>query len=320
MKLILLGLVCVLVQLAHCSVLYEADLRDFQAGDYSSIVPNPTSIKVKSIKKGHNHGIEARLDPFVDNGLPMPFGHFQFLFGSPSPLSVSTTPFFRAYWKLSARLDVSWDKKHAPLWGAGVSHKKDDPRLGRAVTMLVDRSTGIVAEFILTNHGIWAFYERVGTAIPALGPYSTFAQIRRIASRAPEDVHELSIEYDGPSNTITWFIGLEAVASVGQLGLMTTDPRWKRAYVSNTGEPKEESPRAFVVAFGCLYAMDHADPWRENSVGLISASGADSSSYLYPTSWLSQSYDNSADTFSPRLYGQGISLKVFEMEAHAHSH
>eukprot|EP01124_Arcella_intermedia_P029801 TRINITY_DN6388_c0_g4_i2.p1 TRINITY_DN6388_c0_g4~~TRINITY_DN6388_c0_g4_i2.p1 ORF type:complete len:317 (+),score=33.22 TRINITY_DN6388_c0_g4_i2:3-953(+) len=316
MQLLWVCLVCSLLQLGNTRVVYEADLRDFKVSDYGVLMDNPSNLLIKSIRRKQNHGIEARLDPFAETNVQMPLSHVQFLLSSPAPLPIDA-PFLRAYWKMAAHLDVDWH--NGPAWKSGVSHKKDDPRLGCAGASLLDAASGIVANFFLTNHGIWAQYERIPIALDALGPYQSFAQIRRVASRSPDDIHELSIEFDAQENSLTWFVGLNAVARVEKVGLLG-DSKWKTSYLLNTGEPVEVRPTQFLVSFSAFTTMDFADPWKESSPGLLSISPGDAEMYAYPTSWIAQSYDVALPNFSSRTYGQSISLKLFEMEAHAHAH
>ncbi|ACU75330.1 conserved hypothetical protein [Catenulispora acidiphila DSM 44928] len=101
-------------------------------------------------------------------------------------------------------------------YGDSVPDPHRELKCGAAVLICVDRPTGIVLDFIVTDRCVFAVYERL--AFPGTD-WAGFSYAVPVLDREPGDHHDLAILYDAPAGTARWSVGGEQVLAVDELGL-----------------------------------------------------------------------------------------------------
>lgn len=196
-------------------------------------------------------------------------------------------------------------------FGSAVTNDQDDIRLASVAQNMLDVRTFMVADFFLSNTGIWAFYERLpfGKGTPELGNYRAFSSTKRVATRKSDcDIHTLSIEYDTNKQEIRWYVEGKLVLKVDKIGIPSTDPNVK-LILDHGGVDTIVRPLGFQVGFGAFTLLDMKDPLNANvNKGLVKINNVPGN-YASPTSWV----DN-ASLIGNRLFGQGSQMSVYKLK------
>lgn len=122
---------------------------------------------------------------------------------SDSPFYLSKTEKIQLQASFSAR---SFDTEAHPYGSGAVSNANDDPRLAMMGVVLVNVKYGLTAAIFLTNEGIYAFQDSLGTLL-LTGPITRlWTSARRVGSRNYDDIHSVIIEYDRYLNTLSWTV------------------------------------------------------------------------------------------------------------------
>lgn len=190
-----------------------------------------------------------------------------------------------------------------PFPNSRVRNPEDDLRLANCMLNLIDLNTFVVADFVLTNTGIWAFYERLPFGRTPSNNYHSFTQVKKVLQRTPDQLHRLSIEYNAPFGSISWYIDNEVVMNVFTIGhpLVGTGVV---TIIDLGGVDQVVSPTGFSSGFGCFTILDAVDPNNPDGVGLVKLDNTPGQ-YVAPASF----HDTNSMSYN-RLWGQGSILTV----------
>jgi len=155
----------------------------------------------------------------------------------------------------------------------------NDHRLGACAANTIDNGPNItllVADWFLTETGLWTFYERLPFLqnVPPFGFYAAFSSTKFIKHRKPDDVHNLSIEYDRKHGTITWLCEGEVVMRIDRIGFLPKNqfqPDPKLIVILDHGGTEELLDLTGLrPGWGCFTLLDMCDPNNPNSTtGLV---------------------------------------------------
>lgn len=208
--------------------------------------------------------------------------------------------------RYSARMSAeTYDLDDHPFPDWTVFDEQDDMRLGSCAMNSVDLETMIVADFFMTNNGLYAFYERLPFARTMDNPYRSFSSAKRVGDRLPQDFHNLSIEYDQGDGTLSWFVDQVRVLFVSLIGFPSNDPEVVML-LDHGGVDTLAHPTGFRYGFGCFTLLDMKDFWNSTSpYGLVKVGDGTMISYEDPVQFVDES-----SLSGNRLWGQGSVLKV----------
>lgn len=206
----------------------------------------------------------------------------------------------------------TYDINDHPFPDWAVFDEQDDIRLGSCAMNSVDLETFIVADFFMSNNGLYAFYERLPFGRTLTDPYHAFSSAKRVADRLPQDFHNLSIEYNSGEGTLSWFVNQVRVLFVDLIGFPSHDPD-VHILLDHGGIDTVVRPNGFRFGFGCFTLLDMKDYWNSTSTyGLVRLNdGVGSPDYIDPPNFVDES-----SLPSNRLWGQGsvLKLKSFKVE------
>lgn len=187
---------------------------------------------------------------------------------------------------------------------------EDDVRLGSCALNLVSMDTFMVFDFMITNHGIYALYERLPFARNPDYNYRSFTQMKRLADRDPDEINELTLEYDAGWNRASWYIDGKLKFQVHSIGKMSHSDHI-RTMIDLGGVEEVITPGHFKAGFGCFTLLDAVDYHNPDSdTGLVNLCGAYPCGYVTPSSFIDTEDTNDYN----RLWGQGSALTVLHME------
>ncbi|MFI7070023.1 DUF6081 family protein [Micromonospora sediminicola] len=127
-------------------------------------------------------------------------------------------------------------------YGDAVADPHRDLRLGASALICMDRETGMVFDFIVTDRCVFAVYERLAFPPHTYGGFSFAVPVR---DREPGDVHELALRYDADRRTAHWYVGDDEVLTVDRIGHRVLDPGYA---LRDNGRPAESAaPRQLTV-------------------------------------------------------------------------
>jgi hypothetical protein len=196
-------------------------------------------------------------------------------------------------------------------FGAAVTDSEDDLRLACVAMNMLDYETFVVANFHLTNKGIWAFYERLPFGQNSTGPlgfYRAFSSTKRVASRTAEQVHELVIEYDKDAGEIRWYVGTELVMTADNIGVPIADDPSVKLILDHGGTDTTVSPNGLNAGFGIFTLLDMSDPLEAgmSNTGLVRLNSIEGAPYQNPSVFVDEDSDE-----ANRLFGQGAEITVY---------
>ena len=138
-------------------------------------------------------------------------------------------------------------------YSEGIQNIKDEPRLSAGALNLVDFSTGMVFDFILSDSTIYALYEH----LPLNSVTSVFTFAKAVASRPTNENQTtlLRIGYNGFRKEVIWYIDGNPVFKVQNPGLPLAD---KGLFVLNgdTNDNKEVKSETLAAGFGTFSLLD----------------------------------------------------------------
>jgi hypothetical protein len=196
-----------------------------------------------------------------------------------------------------------------PFGADAVTDSQDDIRLASFAMNAVDFSTLVVADFVLSNTGVFAFYERLPFGKTESNNYQAFTSTKRVADRTVDQKHTLAIEYDKALKEIRWFVGNELVMTANDIGVPIAYDSQVKVILDHGGNPTTVVPDSFYCGWGVFSLLDMADPLGDGeNLGLVDLT-ATPGVYAYPTKFVDM---KSAD--SSRLFGQGAKIQVYKMD------
>jgi hypothetical protein len=150
--------------------------------------------------------------------------------------------------EVSARLAAQGFGLDRHPYGAAVPDPRRELKCGAAVLICVDRPTGMVFDFIVTDRCVFAVYERL--AFPGTD-WAGFSYAVPVVEREPGDHHDLAIAYDGPAGTAAWSVGGERVLAVDAIGRRLPGPRARQFAKRDNGLPDRAAvPAQFSFGLG----------------------------------------------------------------------
>lgn len=185
-----------------------------------------------------------------------------------------------------------------------VTNPEDDLRLASCALNTIDFDTMIVADFFITNQGLYAYYERLPYARTQTNYYRAFSQAKRIEDRTPDDIHDLTIVYDSKQRTLSWFVGTVRVLFVTLIGYPSNDPDIV-TLIDQGGQDTIAQPTGFRIGWGAFTLLDGRDFWNtSNNTGLVRLNDLNTD-YAIP-----QTFYDTQSLQSNRLWGQGTQITV----------
>lgn len=124
---------------------------------------------------------------------------------------------------VSAELSVQGYGLDRHTYGEAVTDPHRDLRLGASVLICMDRQSGMVFDFIITNSCVFAVYERL--AFPP-SQYAGFSYAVPVLDRQPTDSHALTLTYDAGAGAAFWYVGDTEVLAVDRIGYRALAPRY----------------------------------------------------------------------------------------------
>ncbi|MFF4529047.1 DUF6081 family protein [Streptomyces sp. NPDC001407] len=138
-------------------------------------------------------------------------------------------------------------------FGDAVTDAEGDPRLGAGALLAIDRETGLVFDFFVSNRRIHAVYERLR---PPGAPYAAFTCLVPVADRTPDRTHLLEIGLDRSRGTVRWRVDGRAVLSVRDLGTPLRD----HLVIGHGGPAERATPAQLACGIGLFTLLDAAGP------------------------------------------------------------
>jgi hypothetical protein len=185
-----------------------------------------------------------------------------------------------------------------------VTNANDDVRLGSCSLNAIDPDNMIVADFFMTNEGLYAWYERLPFVRTNTNFYRAFSQAYRVGDRSPEDFHRLGVVYDKKCRSISWTLDDEVVFQVKMIGYLSHKPGVV-TMVDLGGDETLVTPTRFQFGFGCFTLLDMNDYWNPSNQGLVQIGDNNAVEYYNPTNfWDTNSYGED------RLWGQGAHIRI----------
>eukprot|EP01132_Coremiostelium_polycephalum_P011389 gene11389-13948_t len=183
----------------------------FQFGDY---VANQGKISVELDKKNKESFLRVNSDPFTLTSNQSDIDHVKWLGLSKETYKIPEKG--ELVCSFNMRGYLKGVDKHP--FGNLVLDADRDWRLGFVAANSLDFKTMIVADFFLTNTGIYALYERLPFARPFAGNYASFTHVIPVGHRTPDQFHQLSVVWNKAEKTIKYLIGEKVVFTVNRVG------------------------------------------------------------------------------------------------------
>jgi len=188
-------------------------------------------------------------------------------------------------------------------FGDAVADPDSDVRLAAADLVVADLQTGIVADFSLTNSQVFVVYERLRAPGSS---YASFAYAVPVATRTPDQYHDLQVRVDEGGNRVTWLLDGAEVLSTDQIGYRTF-PR-KYQVLDHGGTEERVTLRQVVTGFALVTVLDAAGP---DGISLVKLDSTPDF-YFDPRRGApaAQSFHRAESRPDERLWGQGVILRV----------
>jgi hypothetical protein len=150
--------------------------------------------------------------------------------------------------EVSARIAAQGFGLERHPYGDAVPDPRRELKCGAAVLICVDRPTGVVLDFIVTDRCVFAVYERL--AFPGTD-WAGFSYAVPVLEREPGEHHELAIAYDGRAGVARWSVEGEPVLSVDAIGRRLPAERGDRFRKRDNGLPDQiAAPAHFSFGVG----------------------------------------------------------------------
>ncbi len=190
-------------------------------------------------------------------------------------------------------------------FGSAVADAENDLRLSAFAMTTIDVETFMVFDFLFTNRGVYAFYERLPFARTPDRPYAAFSYAIPVARRSPADEHEAGIAYDRSAGIVRWILDGIEVYRVGRIGRRL--PSREHMLLDLGGADELVSPRQLDFGMGLFTLLDGAAGAGPGLVRLSSELR-----YFAPDRGEPHelAFVDEASTPESRLFGQGAELRL----------
>jgi hypothetical protein len=146
-----------------------------------------------------------------------------------------------------AELSARADGLDLHPYGDDVADPRRDLRLAAAALITLDRESGLVFDFMLTDGCVCAVYERLPKPDTDA---AVFTYAVPVADRLPDQLHHCEIAYDRDAGRVHWWLDGDEVLVVDRLGRRCLD---ERHLTRDNGVPDEAAaPRQLATGLGLL--------------------------------------------------------------------
>lgn len=188
-------------------------------------------------------------------------------------------------------------------FGGAVTDPDTDLRLASAIVSVGDPETSTIFDFWVTNHEIYAYYERLPDQRGTLGNYAAFSYV---VARTPGQPNHLKLAYDRTAGMVRWLVDGSEVLRVDHLGYRLASRKYLA--LDHGGTEQSVAPRQLRCSMGLLSLLDAELPGRSALVRLSSMP----SLYFDPPVGepAPQTFVDDQSPVSSRLFGQGAGLSM----------
>jgi hypothetical protein len=290
----------------------------FNAGPFHAddgiLVRSDDILVVRSVGRNAASGLPmftktvAQEDPADENPLPGGLDHAKWLVYSKRSASSGVPGFdvpMTGELVFKCELGVCLFGLENQPFGSAVPDINDDLRIGCAAMSIIDFETLMIFDFMLTNKGIYAFYERLPFARQALGNYASFSFAKRVGERTQEQMARLEISYSKELGRVVWRVDDVEVMRVDRIGELIER---EHMVLDHGGVGQSVSPNQLACGFGLLTLLDASDGNGSALVRLSTAPGF----YANPRngSEASPTFASERSDVGDRLFGQGGELRL----------
>lgn len=193
-------------------------------------------------------------------------------------------------------------------FGNAVLDPQSDPRLAAGALSVVDRESWMVFDFFITNHELYAYYER----LPQAGAhYAAFSYAIPVAARTPDQWHDLAIAYDRSAGVAVWRLNGREVWRVSRVGYRPADR--SHLLIDLGGTDEQVVPRQLSCGLAMFAILDgQAAGTDRGLVRLSSAADHYFDPRLGPPS--PQRFVDDSSRAENRLWGQGARLSAARVD------
>lgn len=153
-------------------------------------------------------------------------------------------------------------------YGEAVPDPYRDLRLGASILICMDRQSGMVFDFIITDRCVFAVYERL--AFPP-SQYAGFSYAVPVLDRQPTDFHMLTLAYDAEAGAAFWYVEDTEVLTIDRIGYRALAPQYSMR--DNGKDEQEAAPRQLTCGLalfadrlwgqGVRLTVRHIEAWRD---------------------------------------------------------
>jgi hypothetical protein len=93
-----------------------------------------------------------------------------------------------------------------------------DPRLAAGALVALDRETGLVFDFMVSNDRVTPLYERLPSVRAIHGPYPAFTTLGEPHYTDSQAWHQYEIRYDGNSDHVAWWLDGRCIGERNRVG------------------------------------------------------------------------------------------------------
>ncbi|WP_412748030.1 DUF6081 family protein [Krasilnikovia sp. M28-CT-15] len=189
-------------------------------------------------------------------------------------------------------------------FGGAVRDPQSDPRLAAGALSVVDMESWVVFDFFITNHQVYAYYER----LPQAGAgKAAFSYAVPVATRTPDQWHHLAISYDRSAGVAAWQVNGREVLRVNQVGHRPVDRR--HLLIDTGGADELVTPRQLSCGLATFTLLDGE---AEGTGGGLVRLSSKPDHYFDPSVGFPspQHFVDDASRPGNRLWGQGAQLSV----------
>lgn len=232
---------------------------------------------------------DFRTQPYQPEDFPISFGDDGVISQDKTGLTITSVPFTKTipvgnehpkwlhYYKetfkvpscgeliyeglVSAKQSIPIDQIPSDFIGR-IRNIHQDIRLASAGLNVFDPQTWIVGDWIISDQGLWAVYERLpfGKNVPPLGNYQAFTFAKLISDRTADpatDFVKLGIGFSREKGIINWYLNDQLVFQVDRIGLPLDD---QLHILEHGGDAEIVEVKQINVGFGTFSLLDMALP------------------------------------------------------------
>jgi len=193
-------------------------------------------------------------------------------------------------------------------FGTVVSNANDDMRLSNCGAVTVDVNNGMIFDFMITNEGVWAYYERLNYLRNATYVYRAFTQVKKIHTRTSvNEFHDLKLIYNPTTKVMEYLHNGVVGLTISSIGRGSTDPGCVTVW--DLGGTEEDIViTQLQTGFALFTFLDTIDNLNSAATkGLVQLHDAIGPlfTYVIPVTF----FDNASLTAN-RIFGQGATMKI----------